>query len=381
MEQSFDLPDVDEDRFDADPEQSYTMPARLYFDAEVLELERREIFHKSWIPIAHRSEVEDAGDYVTSDILGQNIFAIRGRDGELRGFYNVCQHRGHELLSGQGKAKNLITCPYHAWAYGFDGSLQAARHCDDVKGFEKSDFTLPGVRVEEFCGMVFANLDSECQTMAETYPGLEAEVLRFCPNIADLKPADEAIFDIKGNWKNVGDNLLECYHCAPSHRDFVDLVDMDTYTVKTYDTWSSQHGMCRPSNAAYDYEAGDGSDAKDGFCTVYMWPMFSFTTFPGTDGFAGFNVLPTEAELSHQVFTYYSTNGEMTKTETAMMDYFRNVLGPEDVGLVESVQRGLRSNGYHQGRFVIDSNRTHTSEHAVHHFHSLVMRALGQLSS
>ena len=88
--------------------------------------------------------------------------------------------------------------------------------------------------------------------------------------------------------------------------------------------------------------------------------------------------MPSGPETSHQVFTYYSKDGKLTDTEQASMDYFRDVLGPEDVGLVESVQKGLKSYGYHQGRFVIDSKRTHTSEHAVHHFHSQVMKALGR---
>jgi choline monooxygenase len=376
MDQPFDVPDKSEDRFNADPELSYTMAARLYTDPGVLEIERREVFYKSWICIGHASELADPGAYVTADILGQNVFAIRGRDRVLRAFYNVCQHRGHELLKGRGRAKNIITCPYHAWAYDYDGTLQVARLCEDVRGFSKADFTLPGIRIEELCGFVFVNLDPYCAPMAQTYAGLEAELERFCPNAAELEPAQTVVFDIAANWKNVGDNLLECYHCAPSHRDFVDLVEMGTYEVVTHDNWSSQYGRCRPSNSAYPFEARDGSWAKDGFSTIYMWPMFAFTTFPGTDGIAAFSALPTQAEVTHQEFTYYSPDGKMTQTETALMDYFRNVLGPEDVALVESVQKGLSSRGYHQGRFVIDKARTHTSEHAVHHFHSLVARAL-----
>ena len=79
------------------------------------------------------------------------------------------------------------------------------------------------------------------------------------------------------------------------------------------------------------------------------------------------------------MFTYYSTDGKLTEAEAGAMDYFNDVLGPEDVGLVESVQQGLHSHGYHQGRFVIDSKRTHTSEHAVHHFHTLVMKGAGRI--
>jgi choline monooxygenase len=377
MDQIYKLPDTARDRFDTDPELSYTMPARLYWDRDVLGDERRQIFDKTWNVIAHRSELAEAGAYVTADILGQRIFAIRGRDKELRAFYNVCQHRGHALLAGRGQAKNIITCPYHAWAYDFDGTLQAARLCEDVKGFDKADFSIPAVRVEEFAGFVFANLDPDAAPIAKGYHGLEDAVRRFCPGVDHLKPAHEIVFDIKGNWKNVGDNLLECYHCAPSHKAFVDLVDMTTYEVKTFDNWSQQYGDCRPSNSAYDFDEVQAG-ACEPFSTIFMFPVLGLVTFPGAAGIATFTFMPIEAELTHQVFTYYSPDGQLTETERRTLDYFSDVLGPEDVGLVESVQQGLRSYGYHQGRFVIDSKRSHTSEHAVHHFHSLVMKALGR---
>ena len=152
---------------------------------------------------------------------------------------------------------------------------------------------------------------------------------------------------------------------------------MNTYRVETFDNWSQQFGDCRPSNSAYDY-----TEAREGVCepfsTIYMFPTLAFVMFPGASGVATFTFLPLEPELTHQVFAYYSADGGLTETERATLAYFSDVLGPEDVGLVESVQKGLRSYGYHQGRFVVDSRRTHTSEHAVHHFHTLVMKGLGR---
>ena len=377
MDQIYDRPDKTQDRFDTDPELSYTIPAQLYWDPVVLDEERQHIFDTSWVLVAHRSELAEPGAYVTAEILGQRVFAIRGRDGELRAFYNVCQHRGHALLEGKGRAKNVITCPYHAWAYDYDGTLKSARHCDDVKGFDKADFSIPAVHVQEFAGFVFVNLDPEAAPIEADHEGLEEAVRRFCPVVDDLKPALEVIFDIRGNWKNVGDNLLECYHCAPSHKAFVDLVDMDTYKVETFGSWSQQYGDCRPTNSAYDFAQAQ-SGACETFATIYMFPALAFVTFPGATGIVTFTFLPVEPELTHQVFAYYSRDGALTETEQAVLDYFSDVLGPEDVGLVESVQKGLHSYGYHQGRFVIDSKRSHTSEHAVHHFHTLVMKGLGR---
>ncbi len=374
MANAYELPDLTIDRFDVDPELSYTMPANLYVDEEALEREKSAIFYRQWIYVGHAGSLSDPGAFVTADILGQNIFVIRAKDGDLRAFYNVCQHRGHELLKGSGRIKNVITCPYHAWAYGDDGRLVTARLCEGLKAFDKNDFGLRAIRVEAFCGFVFVNLDPDAAPMSDHYPGLESAVRQFCPDVDGLQQARAVEFDIKGNWKNVGDNLLECYHCAPSHHAFVDLVDMDSYVVETHRNWSIQHGHCRPANAAYEFE--DVGEPQN-FSTIFVWPCLAFVTFAGAQGVAMFSFLPLAAELTHQEFTYYAPDDQMTKTENAVMGYFNDVLGPEDVGLVESVQRGLKSRGYHQGRFVIDAERSHTSEHAVHHFHALVMSALG----
>ena len=125
-----------------DATRSYTLPARYYTDPAVFEREKEEIFFKSWQYVGPASEVAQPGDYMTTTIVDQGVFAIRGRDGELRAFYNVCQHRAHELLQGKGNVKAVITCPYHAWAYAPDGALRTARNCEAVAGFDKKDFSL-----------------------------------------------------------------------------------------------------------------------------------------------------------------------------------------------------------------------------------------------
>ncbi len=374
MDQLYKRPDREIDLFDLNPEVSYTIPAERYFCPDELEAEKKAIFQKSWMIVGHASELAEPGQYVTAEIAGQHVFVARGKDGELRGFFNVCQHRGHLLVSGKGKLKNLITCPYHAWAYDTSGALRAAPHSDTVKSFCKTDFALPQVAVDTLCGFVFVNLDPKARPIADVYAGVEELMRHHCPGIDELRPAREIVFDIAGNWKNVGDNLLECYHCAPAHKAFVDLVDMSTYQVETHENWSVQYGTCRASNCAYGFDDGGQPQTN---VTAYLFPALAFGIFPGTGGVFSFTFLPTAPELTHQVFAYYSPNDELSDTETAALDYFQNVLGPEDVNLVETVQKGLHSLGYNQGRFIIDAERGHTSEHAVHHFHALIVRAMG----
>ncbi len=370
MNKQFARPDKSLDRFHDDAEHSYTMPARIYCDPEFLEQEERHVFWKSWIYAGHISSLKESGDYITLELAGQRIFIIRQSDGDLGGYFNVCQHRGHSLLKGCGKAHKLIVCPYHGWSYDHSGALIAARNCDQVAGFKRDDFNLPAIQVNEIAGFVFVNLDPLAKPMHDIYPGAEDKLREFCAEPESLIAGGSVDFDIKGNWKNVGDNLLECYHCSTAHKAFVDLVDMDTYHVETHKYWSIQYGTCRPGNSAYNF---DNDHERQAFVTLYLWPNMSFTQFPGTDGLAVFAFYPTSAEETHQIFAYHQPQPELTQSEAAALKYFADILGPEDVRLVEDVQQGLHSLGYHQGRIMVDANRSEISEHALHHFQNLVM--------
>ena len=361
-------------RFDADAGKSYTLPAKMYVDPETLRAETEAIFLKSWIYVGHGSELAEPGDYVTAEIADQRLYVIHTEGGEIKAFHNVCQHRGHSLLRGKGKARKLLVCPYHAWSYDHDGALIAAPNCAQVAGFDKSEFSIPEIRVDRFAGFVFVNLDPEARPMAEVYAGAEERLLDLCPQAETLKTGGDVVFDIAGNWKNVGDNLLECYHCSTAHKAFVDLVDMPTYEVETHDQWSIQWGGTRPENTAYGY---DPQTEDKTFATLYLWPTLAFAKFPGTMGLGTFSFMPTAPEVTHQVFAYHAPGEVQTETEDKAMAYFRDVLGPEDVDLVEDVQRGLHSRGYNQGRFMVDAERSEISEHAAHHFQNLVARALG----
>ena len=365
--------DTTTDRFDADPAKSWTLPARLYTDPETLRAETGAIFAKSWIYLAPASELAAPGDYVTATVADQRVYAIRTEGGDLKAFHNVCQHRGHSLLRGKGKARRLLVCPYHAWSYDHDGALVAAPNCARVSGFDKEAFAIPEIGVETFAGFVFVNLDPEARPMAEVYAGAEERLLALCPEAAALHAGEAITFDIAGNWKNVGDNLLECYHCSTAHKAFVDLVEMPSYEVELFDNWSLQWGGTRASNTAYDYDP-EATDRT--FATLFLWPTLAFAKFPGTKGVATFSFMPTAPEMTHQVFAYHAVGPEMAATERKAFEYFRDVLGPEDVDLVEDVQRGLHSYGYHQGRFMVDDARSEISEHAVHHFQNLVAEAL-----
>jgi len=360
--------------FRNEPERSYTLPARYYVDPAVYAREAEAIFFRSWMYAAHVSALARPGDYVTVRVLDQNLIVIRGKDGILRGFYNVCQHRAHELLTGRGNAK-VVTCPYHAWSYHADGRLRTARGAEKVAGFDKAAFCLKPVRVEAFVGFVFVNLDPDAVPLAEQAGDLEAEVRAYCPEPEKLVLARTKDYAIAGNWKNSLDNFLECYHCHVAHSDFCDLVDMTTYRSVCHDIWSSHCGRSRATqNRAYAYTGGA---AAERFGSWFLWPNLCLEVFPGAPNINVFLHEPTGPEGTRHAFEFYMESATPTAEQEDAIRYIDQVLQVEDIRLVESVQRGLRSRGYDQGRFIVDDGRTDMSEHAVHHFHGLVIGALG----
>ena len=362
--------------FTRNPGESFTMPARMYHDRDVFQAEKAAIFYRSWIYVGHVSQLAEAGQFLTARISDQNVFVVRDREGALKGFFNVCMHRGHELLEGCGKT-NLIRCPYHAWAYDLDGSLKAARNSENVEGFDKSAFSLRPVRVEVFCGLVMVNLDPDATSFSEQSQDLEAEIRSYVPSVDDLAFAQRDTYDVAANWKVLIDNFLECYHCHCAHKDFVDLVDMDSYRTVTKGIYSTQVAEApRTTKAnAYTFEPGE---VDFGYAGWFVWPNISIWAYPGEPNLSVLQMNPTAPERCIEFQDWFVPGGKPTKQLMDAMAYQKDVLQPEDIGLCESVQRGLHSLAYNQGRFIVDRGRTELSEHAVHHFQALVMEALGE---
>ena len=154
-----------------DPSRSFTMASRYYTDPLIFEEEKDRIFARSWLFVGHESTLRAPGSYQVVDIADESLALVRGRDGVLRCFYNVCQHRAHRVLKGSGTLGPVVTCPYHAWAYNLDGSLRTARGCENVQDFDKSAFSLKEVRVDTMLGLVFVNLDPQARAVRRTVRG------------------------------------------------------------------------------------------------------------------------------------------------------------------------------------------------------------------
>jgi len=361
--------------FSEDPAKSFTLPARYYLREDIYQREQESIFFRSWWYAGHISQLPNSGNYLTASLADQNIFVVRDRNNELRAFYNVCQHRGHELLNGAGHT-NIIVCPYHAWSYDLDGSLVGARNTAKMAGFAKCDFSLKPIRVEVFCGLVFINLDTSAAPLAEQASSLESEIRSYCPEVDQLAFAQRDTYQAACNWKVMIDNFLECYHCHTAHRDFVDLVDMESYRSETKGIYSSHISNAAKStdNSAYQFKKGD---VDFGYAGWFLWPNLTIWAYPGEPNISVLQMVPNGSGNTIEYQDWFVPGGKPTSQLLDAMNYQKDILQPEDISLCESVQRGLKSKGYNQGRFVVDADRSELSEHAVHHFQHMVAKALG----
>jgi len=357
--------------FDAIASRSHSLHTDCYRGPDFLDLERQQIFHKSWQFLCHEEKLAQPGSYVAAEVQGQSIFACRDKTGELRAFYNVCKHRGHQLLQGSGQTK-VITCPYHAWVYGLDGRLSRARRSELIENFDTEKICLDAVRIEIFCHLVFVNLDPQAPALAEQSESLSEEIMSYAPDLANLTYAHTLTYRIKANWKAVVDNFLECYHCPVAHRDFCTLVEMDTYKVKTHGIYSSHMAKAgRTGNKAYGVESANVTD----HAVWYLWPNTTLMRYPGRGNFMVWRFYPDGPEQTYEVFDFFLETDTPNESEIEAIRFIDEVLQPEDIGLVESVQRGMQTPAFNQGRYLIDPEGSGLSEHAVHHFHGLVLDA------
>lgn len=193
-----------------------TMPGEYYTSNDVLADEQQRLFPHLWHCAGRASALAQPGDFIVREIAGESLIVVRGRDGTLRSFFNVCRHRGTRLCrETAGRFSETIQCPYHAWTYSTDGRLLGAPQMQDVPGFDKKDYPLHSVALAEWEGFVFLNLDEQPQPFEEWFAPMLQRLGRF--NLGSLAVGHRASYDVRANWKLVFQNYSECLHCPVIH--------------------------------------------------------------------------------------------------------------------------------------------------------------------
>src|SRR6266850_4987226 len=195
----------------------WSLPGAFYSDEAVYRAELERIWRAGWLFAGHGCEIPNAGDYFTLEVGADSIAVVRAADGMIRAFHNVCRHRGSLVCTEPaGHAKKLI-CPYHQWTYGLDGRLIACRGMGD--DFDKSQFSLKQVAVQEFEGLIYFSLAKNLWDTERARDVISA--LARTQGFAKAKVAKVVDYLVKANWKLVWENNRECYHCNVNHPQYI----------------------------------------------------------------------------------------------------------------------------------------------------------------
>jgi Rieske 2Fe-2S family protein len=193
-----------------------TLPGRYYTSEQIFAEERERLFARHWICAGRTADLPGGGDFRLVAVAGESVIVLRDHQGSLRAFHNVCRHRGTRLCdAARGRLPETIQCPYHAWTYALDGRLLGAPHMHDVDGFDKRDYPLHGVALDEWEGFLFVSLAPDPLPLSEAFAPVRERFRRFA--LPALVSVRHTAYDVRANWKLILQNYSECLHCPTIH--------------------------------------------------------------------------------------------------------------------------------------------------------------------
>ncbi len=345
----------------ADDFSHLTLPGWTYHNAEFFELEKEYLFLSNWMLVCHVSEVPNPGDFATLRLMGERALVVRGEDGELRAFYNVCRHRAAAVVQGRtgSCASTGIRCPYHGWLYGLDGSLKAVPAEATFPGLNKAEYGLKPIDIEVCLGFVFIRFRSVGPSVAERLSHYMPELAPY--RLEQMVPYGEpwsADYDV--DWKNAIDNYLEGYHVPVGHPGLYRLFGtryeaearqgyvsraMHWLRDKPSSNWSERHYQKLLPEATHLPE-----ERRRAWSYYTLLPNLGFDLYPDMIDF--FQLIPTgPGKCRIRGRCYRLAGDERAEMKAAQFLNYRinTQVQREDDDLVRSVQVGLASESYSSG--------------------------------
>jgi len=335
------------------------LPAPFYTDPSMTALDRAVIFDRGWQWLGHVCQLQNAGDHVVADFAGLPVIAVRGADGEIRAFHNVCRHRAGPIAQCDGLAAKSLRCRYHGWTYGLDGVLRSAPEMGNTPDFNVADVRLPQLTVRVWQGMVFAAPADTAMSFDALVQGVDAR-LGADRGLEHYGHHHRVGYDVACNWKVYIDNYLEGYHVPHIHPGLNKLLDYRSYITETAEWYSYQWSPL---------ESGDGLYGDGDALYYWLWPNTMLNILPGR--LQTNRVVPKGVDRCRVEFDFYYTqdeSGEARARREADLA-FSDEVQLEDLTICEDVQRGLASGSYVAGRL------NPLRENAVHHFQELLRDA------
>jgi choline monooxygenase len=343
---------------DAPLAEASTIPAAWYTDPRVAERERRGVFARTWQMIARTDQVNAPGRYVTAVVGGEPIVVVRGSDGVLRAFFNVCRHHAAAVMTEpEGRTERMV-CPYHGWTYALDGRLKSAPELDGICRFDAAAQGLVPAHVAVWEKWVFVWLDQSIPPPIERYLGeMVGQVADL--GVGALHFAGRREWTLRCNWKVFVDNYLDGgYHVPYLHRGLNSVLSFKEYTIDCLER------VCLQSSPVASRNGEEATAAARRGRAYYYWvyPNLMLNLY---EGYLDTNlVIPLGVDRMKVVFDFYFadvTEAARAANEESMAVSAR--IQDEDQAICESVQRGLGSAAYRAGRL---SPRREAGEHLFH---------------
>jgi choline monooxygenase len=359
---------LDELLSDYDParalDDAWTIPGSWYTDPRIADLERRRVHAHTWQMVGRTAQVERAGDYLTAEVAGEPIVVVRGADGVLRAFFNVCRHHAAAVMTRPAGHAQCLQCPYHGWTYNLCGELESQTEFKGVRGFDKKDHGLAPLAVDTWEKFVFVHVDPDPRPLRDFLGDL---VGRFQPLRLDhLHFVARREWEIECNWKVFVDNYLDGgYHVPFLHKGLNSILDYKAYSIENGPSYCLQ-------SSPIDTAGGEAMTAavRHGQALYYwIYPNLMLNWY---EGYLDTNlVLPLSPTRMKVVFEFYFSDVSESAAERnrQSMDVSERIQD-EDHAICESVQRGLASRAYRAGRLSV---RREAGEHL---FHRLLARDL-----
>jgi phenylpropionate dioxygenase-like ring-hydroxylating dioxygenase large terminal subunit len=338
---------------------AHALPAWVYNHAELTRLELERVLRPSWQIVCHVNSIPKAGDYATFDLAGESILALRDRDGSIRGFHNVCRHRGARLLDGSGNCPASITCPYHGWTYRHDGGLIGMPVRESFPGLDRSEHGLKPVRVDIAMSFVWVCLAGDPPPVAKVWGQLADELLPYrLQDMVPLGPITEEHWPV--DWKLAMDNYLESYHVPIGHPGLFRMFTPDYDDQKGVPgvarglSWMRDKVSSRWSEGLYQGLIGKAAthlpeDLRRCWRFYSALPNLGIDVFPDQMDF--FQVLPNgpgRCIIRGAVFGLPDERREM-RAARYLSSRINTQVNNEDRWLCSRVQRGLASGSYRPG--------------------------------
>jgi phenylpropionate dioxygenase-like ring-hydroxylating dioxygenase large terminal subunit len=356
--------DIGEEQGMRDPDADWSLPGWLYHDPEYFEVEVARVIRPSWQIVCHASDIAKPGDYHTLDYIGESVIAVRGEDGVVRAFANVCRHRAMRLVEGPAGCAKKLVCPYHAWAYELDGRLTGVPMKADYPALDLAKNGLAPVGIEIWNGFVFVRLEDDggpsvAEMMAPYAQEIAPYRLAEMRTISPVRLRERAV-----NWKNVGDNYSDNLHIPVAHAGLTRLFGK-SYAIEAQPHVDKMSGYLvdKPSNDRWErlYQAHlprvEHLPEKQQKLWLYykLWPNVAFDLYPDQVDFMQWLPLsPTTSVLREMAFALpdaeMSDEGRRTMKLVRYANWRINrTVNAEDTWLISRVQQGMASQSYTAG--------------------------------